>query len=212
MTDYLFKPGDNKLAPLLLLHSTGGDEQQLLPLAELVAPGHPILSIAGRVNPDGPRRYFKLRGTWGFTPDNFDLNSLAKESQWLSQTIIELSQKHELDLSRMIALGYSNGANILLDMLLSDLIAFDNSIAFHAMRLKEHPTLREKKSRSLFLTYAKNDEIVPLDNFKSLKTELESAGCRLTVFESTLGHQLSEEEVWAAKQWLTDLSAATNKK
>ena len=60
MTDYVFKAGRKDLAPLLLLHSTGGDEHQLVEIAEMIAPSHPILSIRGRINEQGVNRYFKL--------------------------------------------------------------------------------------------------------------------------------------------------------
>src|SRR5574337_604884 len=93
MTNYVFKAGNNNLAPLLLLHSTGGDEHQLLAIADQIAPTHPILSIRGRINQQGSNRYFKLHGSGGFTKANFDLESLNEESSWLADEIVRLDRK-----------------------------------------------------------------------------------------------------------------------
>ena len=73
MTNYVFKAGNKDLASLLLLHSTGGDEHQLLAIADQIAPNHLILSIRGRINQQGSNRYFKLRGVGGFTKSNLIL-------------------------------------------------------------------------------------------------------------------------------------------
>ncbi|MDD0266229.1 hypothetical protein PSY27_23675, partial [Shigella flexneri] len=63
----------------------------------------------------GSNRYFKLRGLGGFTKENFDLDSLDEETNWLTSEVQSLAQKHDLDVQKMIALGYSNGANVALN-------------------------------------------------------------------------------------------------
>lgn len=202
MTDYIFKAGNPLLAPILLLHSTGGDEHQLLPIAERIAPGHPVLSIRGRVNDNGINRYFKLRHAGGFTQDNFDLDSLALESQWLADEILVLAEKYSLDATRFIAIGYSNGANIALYMTLKGIFNFDKVIALHGMQLTEinHPVSTDNKR--IFLTYASNDPIVSERNFNALIQNLETASCQNEIFNCTYGHQLTEDELVAAKKWL----------
>lgn len=202
MTNYVFKAGRKNLAPLLLLHSTGGDEHQLLEIAEMIAPHHPILSIRGRVNEQGSNRYFKLCGLGGFTKENFDLDALDEETNWLTSEVQSLAQKHNLDVQKMIALGYSNGANVALNMFLKGKFNFDKIIAFHGMQLEEFEEAIQLDKKQVFLTYAANDRIVPRENFGDLKGDLEDSGCQIEIFESSLGHQLTQEEVMAAKKWL----------
>lgn len=202
MPNYIFKAGREDLAPLLLLHSTGGDEHQLLAIADIIAPSHPILSIRGRINQQGSNRYFKLRGPGGFTKANFDLDSLAEESRWLADEIKILTIKHEIKLQNMIALGYSNGANVALSMLLKGICQFDKVIAFHGMQLEPISQPHQVDQTKVFLSYAKNDPMIPENEFALLKTDLERAGCQIDSFESTSGHQLIQEEVLAAKIWL----------
>ncbi|QPS71542.1 alpha/beta hydrolase [Lactococcus garvieae] len=201
MTNYIFKAGDESLAPVLVLHSTGGDEHQLVPLAEDLFPHHPILSIRGRVSEQGVNRYFRLKGQ-GFTKENFDLESLEKESQWLVQEVQRLGAQHHLDLSKLIVIGYSNGANVALYMQLKGLIQFDKVLAFHAMQLTEvdEPALADDSK--VFLTHADNDPLVSRQNLKELSSDLEKTECELEIFKANFGHQLSNEELLAAKKWL----------
>lgn len=201
MTNYIFKPGDKNLTPVLVLHSTGGDEKQLIPLAEDLFPNHPLLSIRGRVSDQGINRYFKLKGP-GFTKENFDLESLRQESQWLAAEVVRLGEEYELDLSKLAVIGYSNGANVALYMQLKGLIQFDRVLAFHAMQLTDVDTPVIADESKIFLTHADNDPIVTRANLEELSSDLQKTECELEVFKASFGHQLSNEELVAAKKWL----------
>lgn len=203
MTNYILKAGDQSLAPILVLHSTGGDEQQLLPLAADFFPNHPILSIRGRISEQGINRYFKLKGQ-GFTKENFDLASLEEEAQWLSVEVERLAHHHQLDFSKLIVIGYSNGANIALYMQLKGLLKFDKILAFHAMQLTEIGTPVLSDESKVFLTHADNDPIVSRENLEDLSIDLEKTECKLEIFKANFGHQLSNEEISAAKIWLAN--------
>ena len=199
MTNYIFKPGDKNLTPVLVLHSTGGDEKQLIPLAEDLFPNHPLLSIRGRVSDQGINRYFKLKGP-GFTKENFDLESLSQESQWLAAEVVRLGEEYELDLSKLAVIGYSNGANVALYMQLKGLIQFDRVLAFHAMQLTDVDTPVIADESKIFLTHADNDPIVTRANLEELSSDLQKTECELEVFKASFGHQLSNEELVAAKK------------
>ncbi|HAP15293.1 MULTISPECIES: alpha/beta hydrolase [Lactococcus] len=201
MTNYILKEGDNSLAPILVLHSTGGDEHQLVPLVEELFPNHPFLSIRGRISEQGINRYFKLKGQ-GFTKENFDLVSLEEEAQWLTKEVERLGQHYQLDLSKLNVIGYSNGANMALYMQLKGLFKFDKILAFHTMQLTEVGTPVLSDESKVFLTHADNDPIVSRENLKELSTDLEKTECQLEIFKAKFGHQLSDEEILAAKKWL----------
>ncbi len=200
MTHYIFKEGKANLAPVLLLHGTGGDEHQLVTLAELIAPGHPILSIRGRISEGGMNRYFRLKAP-GFRQENFDLVSLAIESDWLAEEIKRLSEKHQLDSHHFIAIGYSNGANMALNMALNGKFSFSKMIAFHPMQIAKIEQADVVKT-DFFLTNDPADPIVPRVWFDALVADIKQAGCQPEIFKSSYGHQLTEDEVNAAKNWL----------
>ncbi len=200
MTHYIYKAGKAGLAPILLLHSTGGDEEQLLPLAQQIAPESPVLSIRGRVAENGVNRYFRLRGQ-GFTKENFDLVSLAEESKWLADEIVKLADFYQLDSEKFTVIGYSNGANVALYMNLAGIFKFDKIIAFHAMQLTEMEQIAQSNSK-IFLTNAENDSIVSVENFNGLLADLSKTGSQTEIFKTNAGHQLTESEVNAAKDWL----------
>lgn len=183
------------------MHSPGGDEEQLIPLAEDLFPNHPLLSIRGRVSEQGINRYFKLKGP-GFTKENFDLESLSQESQWLATEVTRLGQKYQLDLTRLAVIGYSNGANVALYMQLKGIMQFDRVLAFHAMQLTdiEEPVIADESK--IFLTHADNDPIVSRANLEELSSDLQKTECELEVFKTSFGHQLSNDELVAAKKWL----------
>lgn len=103
---HLFKQGENDFT-LLLLHGTGGDEYDLLPLADLIHPKASVLSVRGNVNEQGMNRYFKRLGEGVFDLD--DLIFRTKELYAFMQTA---SQTYQFNRNKVIAVGYSNGANI----------------------------------------------------------------------------------------------------
>ncbi|HEY0222419.1 MAG TPA: alpha/beta hydrolase [Lactovum miscens] len=198
MMHYLFRSGNPELAPVLLLHSTGGNETELIQLADMIASEHPIIAIRGRVSEQGYNRYFER-----YAEGNFNLNSLEKESDWLVKEIKKLSNQFNLDIFKMIVIGYSNGANIALHISLAKNIKFAKIIALHAMHLTSVPVTSEKlKDTKIFVSYGENDPIVPKLSFDSLIENLKSAGANLEIHTQPGSHQLTRSEINAAQQWL----------
>ncbi|MDR2976806.1 MAG: dienelactone hydrolase family protein [Streptococcaceae bacterium] len=207
MTQYLYRSGDPELAPVLLLHSTGGDETELLQLAELLLPNHPVLAIRGRVNENGYNRYFER-----YAEGQFNLASLATETDWLYDELIKLAAKFELDVTRMIVIGYSNGANMALHMSLVKAVNFSTILAHHAMQLSEIAPIKadQLSQTDIFLTYCHNDPIVSDDNFKHLVENLRAAGANPMLYTENTGHQLSNNEIFGAQNFLQKLEKSHN--
>lgn len=194
---HLFRAGNQDLAPILLLHGTGGDETELIGLAELVAPDHPVLAIRGRVNENGMNRYFNR-----FALGDFDLESLEEESTWLLAEIRRLAAHYQLDLTKMIVMGYSNGANIGLHIYMSRSTDFAGVVGLHAMQLTSvTDDLQNLTGQRVFLSFGEHDQIVSENNFNQLKENLERSGCQLTIFQNAGGHHLTQTEVNAVKEW-----------
>ena len=109
-----FAPGNRLEAPpLLLLHGTGGDENDLLPLGEAIAPGAPLLSVRGQVLEHGMPRFFRR-----LAEGVFDLADLRQRTHDLAAFVAAASAAYGFDPQRVIAVGYSNGANIAASLLL----------------------------------------------------------------------------------------------
>ncbi|GAB2025160.1 alpha/beta hydrolase [Lactovum odontotermitis] len=197
-THYLYRSGDSNLAPVLLLHGTGGDETELLPLAEMILPNHPVLAIRGRVSENGHPRYFER-----YAEGLFNLESLAAETDWLYEELQELAGKFEMDINRMIVIGYSNGANIALHMALSKPVKFAAIVGHHAMQLTKVPVQADQLAQTnIFLTYAENDFIVSAESFAQLTENLRAAGADLSIHRENSGHQLTRSEALAARNYL----------
>ena len=98
--------------PLLMLHGTGGDEHDLLPLADRLSPQSPVLSPRGRVLEGSMPRFFRRRAE-----GVFDEQDLAARTDELADFVLEIGQVHGIEPGSFVAVGFSNGANIASAML-----------------------------------------------------------------------------------------------
>ncbi|MCH4170616.1 MAG: alpha/beta hydrolase [Lactobacillus sp.] len=195
--NYTFIQGEAAVAPMLLLHGTGGDEQDLIPLGHFLAPQASLLSIRGRIVEQGANRYFKHTPTGGF-----DLKNLESETTWLLQTLEELTDKHKLDLDRLIVMGYSNGANVAAKFILDGKVPIKTGIFFHPMILTPDDTTTDLADTAIWMSHGSMDPIVTETNFKALATAFTAKQTTVTTYEAKQSHNLSENELQAAKDWL----------
>src|ERR1043165_9348008 len=156
----------------LLLHGTGGNEQDLIPLAYELDKNAAILSHRGKVLENGISPRFFRRLAEGV----FDLEDLKFRTNELADFVIDASKTYNFDLQHIIAVGYSNGANIAASMLLLRPEILSSAILFRAMV----PLVPEKQpdlgSKSIFISAGSFDSIVPASNTKELGQLLRSAG------------------------------------
>ncbi|MDP4550036.1 alpha/beta hydrolase [Alkalihalobacillus macyae] len=193
---HIFKEGKAELPVLLLLHGTGGTEEDLLPLAELIAPEHSILSVRGNVSENGMPRFFKR-----LSEGVFDEEDLIERTHELNSFIDDSADQYGFDRTNVIAIGYSNGANIAASLLFHDKNALRGAILHHPMvplRSIELPDLSEKH---IFIGAGENDPICSSDETRELKQLLDNAGAEVTVHWETSGHQLTQSEAKKAAEW-----------
>ncbi|MFD1318770.1 alpha/beta hydrolase [Loigolactobacillus zhaoyuanensis] len=205
MTDnvnYYFKAGAATKAPILMLHGTGGYEDDLVTLAQQLAPDSPLLGIRGRLVEQGSTRYFAHTTTGGF-----DLDSLARETTWLLATIDELAEKHDLEVSKMIVLGYSNGANMAAHAWLTNQAKFKAGILLHPMQLMQYSSVASLNDVKIWASHGHIDPIVSAANFQALTQSLTKAQVDLTIFEANQSHAISPPELASAQQWLQQIIA-----
>ncbi|MGG7516833.1 alpha/beta hydrolase [Allorhizobium undicola] len=196
-----FIPGnDPARKPLLMLHGTGGDESDLLPLGSRLSPGAALLSPRGKVLENGMPRFFHRLAEGVF--DEADVKLRAGE---LAGFIAEARQTY--DLAAPIAVGFSNGANIAAALLLMHEGALSGAILLRAMTpLSEPPTTRQAGVPVLVLS-GMMDPIVPADNAATLVQALETVGHKVEQQVLPAGHNLSQTDLTLAAEWLTRFGA-----
>jgi predicted esterase len=193
-----FIPGaSDASATLLLLHGTGGNEDDLIDLGRTLLPGAALLSPRGRVLERGMPRFFKR-----LAEGVFDQEDLARRTEELVEFMRDAAAEYHIDASRIVALGYSNGANIAASVLLRRPQALAGAVLFHPMvpfEPVQPPVLRDTP---VFISAGRADPLVPLALTARLVELLQAAGARVSVHWEPGGHELVPGEVEAARAWM----------
>ena len=199
---YEFIPGSSTRT-LLLLHGTGGNEQDLLPLGRELDADASLLSPRGKVLENGMPRFFRR-----LAEGVFDVEDLRKRTGELADFVRAAAERHNIELKEIVAVGYSNGANIAASMLLLRPEVLSSAILFRAMVPLTVETRPDLSHVRVFLSAGMFDPIIPSSETKQLADVLRSAGVDVTIrfFES--GHELTPADINAARMWL----AASNDK
>ncbi|MEF2247490.1 MULTISPECIES: alpha/beta hydrolase [unclassified Paenibacillus] len=202
---HIFKQGSSKDAPvLLLLHGTGGNEHDLLGLAELISPQSSVLSVRGNVLENGMPRFFRR-----LSEGVFDLEDLLYRTQELNSFLEEAAAQYSFDRSNMVAVGYSNGANIAASMLFIYKDALRGAVLHHPMVPLRDRILPDMTSLPVFIGAGDNDPICTPKETKDLTQLLENAGASVHVHWESAGHRLTQTEVQAAAAWFEKQFAET---
>ena len=196
--EYLYQAGKPNGKKFILLHGTGGDETSLIELAKFLDADSTILSFRGMIEEEGMNRFFKRNGL-----NQFDFESLEKETDHLLEEIKEISAEKAIALEDWILVGYSNGANIAAHMLLERETALTKGIFFHPMSLEVHTQSFNLSDKRIWVSYGgAKDPIVSDDFFAELVTAFRDRSGEVTVVETNYGHQLTMDEVQSAREWL----------
>jgi phospholipase/carboxylesterase len=198
---HLFQKGTNSAKPtLLLLHGTGGTEQDLLPLAEIIDKEANILSVRGNVLENGMPRFFKRLAEGVF--DEEDLIFRTKE---LNTFLDEAAEKYEFDRNNIVAVGYSNGANIAASLMFHYQDALRGASLHHPMVPRRSIELPNLTGKNVFISAGTNDPICPAQESEDLKALLDNAGAKVELHWENRGHQLTYSEIEAAAKWYQSL-------
>ena len=183
---------------LLLLHGTGGNERDLLPLGRELDADASLLSPRGKTLENGMPRFFRR-----LAEGVFDLEDLKKRTHELADFVTSVAQHYELDDKKIVAVGYSNGANIAASMLLLRPEILSAAILFRAMVPLAPEKQPDLSSRSVFISAGSFDPIVPASNTKELAESLRTAGADVTIRFLQSGHELTTADVDLAREWLS---------
>ncbi|MCM3744759.1 alpha/beta hydrolase [Sporosarcina luteola] len=194
---HIFKQGTDPSKPtLLLLHGTGGTEEDLLPLAGLIDSEASVLSVRGNVLENGMPRFFRRLAEGVF--DEEDLIFRTKE---LHSFLDEAAEEHGFDRSTIVAVGYSNGANIAASLLFHYADSLKGAILHHPMVPRRGIQLPDMADLPVFIAAGKNDPICPAQETIDLQELLAGAGASTEVHWEMNGHSLTRTEVDAAAEW-----------
>jgi predicted esterase len=194
-----FVPGDSSRT-LLLLHGTGGNERDLIPLGRELDPNASLLSPRGKILENGMPRFFRR-----LAEGVFDLEDLKRRTNELADFVAAAMRHYKLAVDRVIGVGYSNGANIAASMLLLRPEILHAAILFRAMVPLVPDKLPDLSSVCVWIGAGDQDPIVPASETQRLAEFLRHAGADVTVRFAKAGHALTKDDVITARNWLEGL-------
>ncbi|MCA1740640.1 MAG: alpha/beta hydrolase [Actinobacteria bacterium] len=195
-----FVPAEESGAPaLLLLHGTGGNEDDLLPLGRMLDGRAALLSPRGKVLEHGMPRFFRR-----LAEGVFDREDLVNRTHELARFTEGAVEEYGLDPSRLYAVGFSNGANIAASLLLLHPGLLAGAVLLRAMVPFEPETPPDLSGTLVYLAAGRADQIVPSENTERLAELLQEAGAEVTLDWQPGGHDIGQAEVEGARSWFTE--------
>jgi phospholipase/carboxylesterase len=182
---------------LVVLHGTGGDENDLIGIGQAIAPGAAVLSPRGNVLENGAPRFFRRLAEGVFDPK--EVRSRAEE---LARFIRAAVLTYRLDPTRVFALGYSNGANVASTVMLVEPGILRGAILFRPMLVYEPTEKKDLAGSAVFISAGRMDPIVPTASVERLVKLFELAHAEVTLKWQLVGHNLVPSEVSEAADWL----------
>jgi predicted esterase len=195
---HLFEPGDNPAAPpLLLLHGTGGTEHDLLRFGRMLSPGSALLSPRGNVSEGGAARFFARLAEGVFDPAE-----VTRRTQTLADFIAGAAKRYHFPAEQLIAIGFSNGANIAASLLLLRPESLHGAVLFRPMVVLDRPAPPASLSGKRVLIASGNvDPLVPPDHPERLATLLRTGGAEVKVEVHAASHALVPADLASAEAW-----------
>ena len=181
--------------PLLLLHGTGADENDLIPLGLQLSPGAALLSPRGKVLEQGMPRFFRRVGE-----GVFDVADLKTRTQELADFVEKARAAYGL--AAPVALGFSNGANIAWSLLLSRPQSLAGAILIRAMLPFQPDSVPRLDGRPVLMLSGTADPIISAEQRDRLANVLKAAGADLQYELLPAGHRLTQQDVVIAADWL----------
>jgi predicted esterase len=195
--EHVFRAPEAANAPtLLLLHGTGGNEHDLVPLADTLAPNAGVLSPRGKVLERGMPRFFRR-----LSEGVFDLDDLRIRTRELAAFVAAAASHYGLDPARIVAVGFSNGANIAASTLLLEPGTLAGAILFRAMVPIVPDPLPSLGGTPVFMSNGRTDSLIPAAEAERLIVLLRQAGAVVDVEWQPGGHQLTRQDLRLAQKW-----------
>lgn len=179
---------------VLLLHGSGGDENDLLPVARALVPGAAFLSPRGKVLDQGLRRFFLL-----------DRSDVRERTAELAEWIGEAAKHYQIDPARLYALGYSNGANIAAVLMLLHPGSIAGACLFRSRAMVNPEALPTLEGAPVLISAGQTDHLITAEDAEALAELLTRAGAHVDLAIQNAGHDLTPADFSLAKQWFSKL-------
>jgi predicted esterase len=195
-----FVPARTSDAPtLLLLHGTGGDENDLLPVGRMLDERAALLSPRGKILEHGMPRFFRR-----LAEGVFDHEDLMDRTHELAGFVDRAVDEYDIDQRRLFAVGFSNGANVAASLLLTYPRLLAGAILLRAMVPFEPDKTLDLSRIPVYLAAGRSDQMVPPENTERLAQVLREAGADVTLDWQPGGHGIGPAEIQAARKWFAD--------
>jgi phospholipase/carboxylesterase len=195
---HLYRPATGGIPYcLLLLHGTGGDEHDMVPLADAIAPSAGLISPRGQVIENGSPRFFRR-----FAEGVLDVDDWRERSQALADFVASICAQHNISSSSLFAVGYSNGANIAQGLLLLRPEVLAGAILFRPMFITDDVPAKDLSGRPILLLGGSHDPITPPEDLPQIAQQLQKRGADVTIKTVQASHGLVQDDVVLAQQWL----------
>jgi phospholipase/carboxylesterase len=195
--DHKFVDGDPAAPLLLLLHGTGGGPEDLVGLARELSPKSALLAPAGPVSEHGAPRWFRR-----LAEGVFDHEDVVVRADQLADFVLAAREHYGLADRRLVAVGFSNGANIAAALTLLRPDVLREAALFASMLPVPEPPELDLNGTRVFLSNGLRDPMAPLDSTEQLVKSLRERGADVTTHRYAGGHQITLDGVEAAKTWL----------
>lgn len=196
-----FVEGDVGAPVLLLLHGTGGSPDDILALGKEINPSSPMLAPAGEVSEYGAARWFRR-----LAEGVFDTEDVIARAERLADFVLAARQEYGLQRRRIVAAGFSNGANIAAAVLLLRPDALTEAMLFAAMLPVPDPPRHDLSGTRVLLANGRHDPMAPLKSAEQLVSALRERSAEVTEHWHAGGHQITVDGLGVAKSWLSDPS------
>jgi phospholipase/carboxylesterase len=201
---HFYRPGTGRSQySLLLLHGTGGDEHDMVPLADVLAPGVAIISPRGQVIENGAPRFFRR-----FAEGVLDIEDWRERSQALANFVAASSTEHGIDPKKLIAAGYSNGANIAQGLLLLRPEVLGGAVLFRPMFVTDDVLVKDLGRRPIMLLGGSHDPMTPSQDLPQVAQLFQKRGAHVTIKTVQASHGLVQDDILLAQQWLAGHAAS----
>jgi predicted esterase len=204
MSDFIYRfiPGKGERT-LLLLHGTGGNEADLLPLGFAIAPDASLLSPRGRVLENGAPRFFRR-----LAEGVFDEEDVVERANELAEFVSTAARKYDFDLDSLIAVGYSNGANVASATMLLGALKASGAILFRPMVPLSRPPEHALDNCEVLISGGRFDPIATPSQVNALAKLLRERRAKVDVRMQESGHELTDRDVETARDWLAPSAVA----